>query len=97
MFFGGAGICASCFCNESKNASAVSTTVVVYSILLQMISRVGDKFEHLKYTTPLTLFDTDGLGAGDREAWIMCAVLYAAGIILMGVGIVRFSKRDLPL
>ncbi|WP_171031713.1 ABC transporter permease [[Clostridium] hylemonae] len=97
VFFGGAGICASCFCNESKNASAVSTTVVVYSILLQMISRVGDKFEHLKYATPLTLFDTDGLGAGDREAWIMCAVLYAAGIILMGVGIVRFSKRDLPL
>lgn len=97
VFFGGAGMCASCVCNESKNASAISTAVVVYSLLLQMISRVGEKFESLKYATPLTLFDIDGLSAGDGEAWLMCAVLYVAGIVLMAAGIARFSRRDLPL
>lgn len=97
VFFGGACFCASCFFNESKNASAVSTAVVVYSILLQMISQVGDKFENVKYATPLTLFDVSGLGAGDKQAMSMCAVLYAAGLLLAAVGIVRFSKRDLPL
>ena len=97
VFFGGACFCASCICNESKNSSAISTAVVVYSILLQMISQAGEKFENVKYATPLTLFDVDGLSAGDGKAWLMAAVLYLAGILLMGTGILRFCKRDLPL
>lgn len=97
VFFGGGCFCASCFCNESKNSSAISTAIVVYSILVQMISQVGEKFENVKYATPLTLFDVKGLSAGDTDAWIGCVVLYAVGIILMGIGVVRFSKRDLPL
>lgn len=97
VFFAGACFCASCCCNESKTSSAVSTTVIVYSILVQMISQAGEMFESVKYATPLTLFDVGGLSAGDASAWTACAVLYAAGVVLMGVGIVRFSKRDLPL
>ena len=97
VFFGGTCFCASCCSNETKTSSAVSTTVVVYSILLQMISQVVDKFEKVKYATPITLFDIDGLAAGDGKAWIMCGILYLAGILLMGIGIIRFSKRDLPL
>lgn len=97
MFFGGACFCASCFFNESKYSSAISTTVIVYSLLLQMLSRVGEKFENLKYATPLTLFDIDGLSAGDTQAWLTCGALYIAGILLMGIGIARFSRRDLSL
>lgn len=97
VFFGGACFCASCFFNESKTSTSVGTAVVVYSVLLQMISQVGDKFEKLKYATPLTLFDVDGLAAGKSEAWVFCVILYVVGFVLMGVGIVRFSKRDLPL
>ena len=74
VFFGGACFCASCICNESKNSSAISTAVVVYSILVQMISQAGEKFENVKYATPLTLFDVDGLSAGDGKAWLMAAV-----------------------
>lgn len=97
VFFGGACFCASCFCNESKNSSSISTGIVVYSILVQMISQAGEKFENIKYATPLTLFDIDGLSAGDGSAWGMCAVLYLAGFLLMGIGIARFNRRDLPL
>lgn len=97
VFFGGVGFCASCFCNESKNASGISAAVVVYSLLVQMLSRVGEKFENVKYATPLTLFDVDRLCAGESEAFITCTILYIAGIVLMGIGIIRFSKRDLPL
>ena len=70
---------------------------MVYSVLVQMISQVGEKFEDVKYITPLTLFNVDGLSAGDAKAWVTCAVLYAVGLLLMGIGIIRFSKRDLPL
>lgn len=97
IFFGGACFCASCFFNESKTASAIGTGVVVYSLLMQMLSRVGERFEFLKYATPLTLFDVDGLCAGDAKAWLGCAALYAAGIACTVIGIVRFDRRDLPL
>lgn len=97
VFFAGACFCASCFCNESKNSSAVSTAIVVYTILVQMLSQAGDKFENLKYATPLTLFQIKGLIVSDTQAWAACAVLYIVGLVLMGVGIARFSKRDLPL
>ena len=63
----------------------------------KMLSRVGDKFEFLRYATPLTLFDVDGLCAGDAKAWLGCAALYAAGIACTVIGIVRFDRRDLPL
>lgn len=97
VFFAGACFCASCFFNESKNSSAVGTAIVVYSVLVQMISQVGERFENVKYATPLTLFQIKGLSAGDGKAWVACAVLYAVGFLLMGVGIVQFSRRDLPL
>lgn len=97
VFLGGACFCVSCFSNESKVSSAISTGVVVYSILVQMISQVGEKFKNLKYATPLTLFNIEGLSAGNNEAWLSCVVLYIVGFVLMGIGIVRFSRRDLPL
>lgn len=97
LFFGGACFLASCIFNESKNALGAGTAVVVYSILLQMISQVGDKFEKLKYLTPVTLFDIDGLAASQSSAWISCGILYLSGILLMVLGILLFERRDLPV
>jgi ABC-2 type transport system permease protein len=97
VFFGGACFCFSCFCNESRISSLTGTAIVAYTILVQMISQVGDKFEKLKYVTAVTLFDTSGLCSGDKKAWAMCAILYGTGIFMTGVGIWRFCKRDLPL
>lgn len=97
VFFGGASFCASCFVNESSISSGISTAIVVYTLLVQMLSRVGDKFENLKYATPLTLFDIEGLSAGDARAWLMCGALYIAGLALMAVGIIRFSRRNLSI
>ena len=97
LFFGGAGFFVSCLSNESRHAVGFTSVVVVYTILVQMISQVGDKFENLKYITPVTLFDVEGLSLGEAKAWIMCAVLYLTGIALICAGIVKFNRRDLPL
>lgn len=97
VFLAGVCFCASCVFNESKTSTGIGTAIVVYAILAQMISRVGEKFENVKYATPLTLFDIDGLSAGDGQAWLMCGVLYGVGILLMLVGIGRFCRRNLPL
>lgn len=97
VFFAGICFMVSCIFNDSKIVSGINAGVVIYSYLVQMISQVGEKFEMLKYVTPITLFQPDGLAAGDGQAWLACAVLYLVGIGAMIGGIVMFSRRNLPL
>ena len=65
-------------------------------ILIQMLSQVGEDMEFLKYLTPMTLFDPKAIAAGNGELW-MTAVLYLGGVLLYGLGITIFSKKDLSL
>lgn len=97
LFFGGVCFLSSCLFNDTKRAYGIASGVVIYSILLQMISQVGDKAENLKYATPLTLFSIDGLTAGEASAYGKCAILYIAGIVFMALGVWKFSRRNLPL
>ncbi len=94
-----AGVCffMSCIFNESKWSLGCSTAVFVYALLVQMISQVGDKFEKLKYATPLTLFQTDGLIEGTHEAWMTCGIMYIVGIVFFTAGALIFKKRDIPV
>lgn len=95
LFLGGFCFCVSCIFDDAKYASGIGAGVVIASILLQMISQVGEKFEKIKYATPLTLFDSNGLAAGNTQAMQLCVVLYAAGVLLFASGIVIFGKRNI--
>lgn len=95
--FGGICFFCSCMFNESRVSTGIGAGIFIYSILVQMLARVGDKFANIKYATPLTLFDTKGLAAGDASAWITCAVLYGIGILLIIGGISGFTRRNLSL
>ena len=97
VFLGGVCFLFSCLFNDSRRATGIGAAVVVYSVLVQMVSQVGEKFENVKYATPLTLFDINGLTAADGDAWLACAALYVSGILLMALGIAVFSRRNLPL
>ena len=97
LFFGGICFFFSCIFNESRYCTGASAALVVYSILVQMISQVGDKFEKLKYITPLTLFDTAGLTAGENNAWIGCIILYIVGILCFVLGIRIFRNKNLSI
>lgn len=97
IFIGGICFLVSCIFNDSKQVSSINAGIIIYSYLIQMISQVGDKFEVLKYATPLILFDAEGLAASQTEAWIGTAVLYGAGFVFMILGIRIFSKKNLPL
>lgn len=97
LFLGGICFFFSCFFNESKYCTGASAGIVIYSILIQMISQVGDKFENLKYVTPLTLFDTDGLAQSASKAWVGCGILYIIGILAFLMGIRVFSHKNLSI
>lgn len=97
ILFGGVCFFASCLCNDSKISTGISAGIVIYSVLVQMISQVGDKFENLKYATPLTLFNAKELAAGNADAWVTCGILYIVGIAFLAAGGIGFCKRNLPI
>lgn len=97
FFFSGLCFFSSSVLKESRLASAFGAGCIIAFILVQMVSQVGDKFDMLKYLTPLTLFDTDGLKAVQGDAIFMMVLLYVIGLIFFCAAIKIFDKRDLSL
>ncbi len=97
IMFGGVCFFFSCIFNESKFSSGFGTAFIVYTLLLQMLSQVGDKFNFLKYFTPITLFQPEQLSVGNTGAWIECIIMFMVGIIFYILGTTIFTRRDLPI
>lgn len=97
IFISGLCFCSSSVFSDTKLSNGIGAGCVIAFVLIQMISQVGEKFETLKYLTPLTLFQTDELIAGKSQAVLAFLVLYIMGIVLFGVGITIFCKRDLSI
>lgn len=97
VFFGGLAFLCSCLFNETRLAAGIAAGLCVLFVLIQMLSQVGDTFDWLHLCTPLTLFDTDGLLAGDSGAIGRLLILYGWGSSMYCLGAVAFSRRDLPL
>ncbi len=97
VFLAGVCFCASCIFNDSKGAIGIGAGLAIAFLLIQMVFQVGKKFEFLKYFTPMTLFDADGIIAGEARAVGMFCILYAAGIVLFIIGIEVFCKRDISV
>ena len=96
LFLSGLCFLGSCLFSEARYALGVGGGLSILFILIQMLSQVGEDMEFLKYLTPMTLFDPKAIAAGNGELW-MTAVLYLGGILLYGLGITIFSKKDLSL
>ena len=96
LFLSGLCFCTACLWSEPRLATGVGAGACIAFVLLQMLSRVGEKFEWLKYATPLTLFDPQGLIGGEPSAVWRFLLLYTGGLALYGVGIAVFCRRDIP-
>jgi len=92
------GICffASCISNDTKRSFAIGAGIPVTFFLIQMLANLGDKLENLKYLTIFTLFNTSDIIAG-KSVVFPILILVAVAIVLYGIGIYIFSKRDLPI
>lgn len=97
LFFAGLCFFSSCTFNDTRLSYGLGGGLSVLFVLIQMISQVGEKFENLKYLTPLTLFSQEQLANGDSSAYLGIIVLYILGIALFIIGIKIFNKRDLSL
>jgi len=97
LFIGGICFLCSCIFNDSKYAVGVGAGIPALGFILQMMANAGKELENVKYATFFTLFDSDGIIAGEPGGvWGMLA-LFAGAIVLFSSAIVIFSKKDLHI
>lgn len=97
LFFSGICFCSSCLFDDSKYAVGTGAGITIAFVLLKMISQVGDAAGFLKYLTPITLFDTQGLIDGKMSAYAGMAGLYLMALLFYAAGGIRFCKRDIAV
>lgn len=92
----GIGFFASCLFNDTKSSLMVGAGLPVIFLVIQMISDVGEKTRFLKNFTMFTLFDSDKIISGESYIPQFIALIVVA-MVMYGLGINIFKKRDLPL
>lgn len=94
-----AGICflSSCAFSEAKHSIAVGAGVPTLMYIIKMLANMGGSSEKMKYLTFFSLFNPEGLAAGEAEAFIYAAILFVGAIVMFALGITAFSKKDLHI
>jgi ABC-2 type transport system permease protein len=65
--------------------------------VLQMLANTGGTAEKFKYVTFFTLFNPDGIIAGETGAVAGIVILFAGAVALFGAGIAVFRRKDLHI
>lgn len=88
--------CASCIFNSSKYSLIFGAGIPLYFFVINMVIKLSDDLEFLKYVTLNTLFNTRNIlsGSGYGKEFLTMGMLAA---MLYVTGIVWFQKKDLPL
>jgi ABC-2 type transport system permease protein len=97
LFIGGVCFLCSCLFNESKYSTGFGAGIPALMFIIQMLGSAGGKAENAKYVTFFTLFNPDGLIAGDVGAVSGLFILFIGAIVLFGAAIAVFSKKDLHI
>lgn len=97
LFIGGICFLASCVFSEPKYSIGFGAGIPGVMYVLQMLANVGDKAENAKYFSLFTLFNPEGIAAGENNAVIGAVVLFGGAIVLFTAGIMVFGKKDLHI
>jgi hypothetical protein len=84
FFIGGVSFFCSCFFSEAKHNLGFGAGIPFMMFALQLLSNVGGYAENAKYFTFFTLFDPDGLIAGESGAIVGIIILFAGAVLLFG-------------
>lgn len=95
FFIAAVCFCASCLFSETKYSIAFGAGIPALMYVLQMLSNVGEKAEFAKYFTAFTLFDANGIAAGEAGAALGAVWLLLGAAVLNTVGCVAFCRKDL--
>lgn len=94
LFFAGLCFLSAVSFNRTGAALWVGGGICIASILVQMVSQVGDAFESLGRATPLALFDAGGIAASSGDAVAGACALAGCGIACLALAAAVFCRRD---
>ena len=97
LFMGGICFLASCGCSDAKYSIGVGAGIPILMYVLKMLANMGGKAEKAKYVTFFTLFDPEGIVAGESGALAGTLILLVGGIALFLLGIALFNRKDLHI
>ena len=95
LFIGSICFLFSCLCSDVKYSIAFGAGIPAFMYVLQMLANTGGKAEKIKYFTFFTLFSPDHLLAGENNAGVGIAVLFAGAIVLYISGMIVFDRKEL--
>ncbi len=97
LFIGGICFFCSCVFSSTKYSVGFGAGVPALAFVIQMLANAGPALDGAKYATFFTLFDPNGVTAGEAGALWGMAVLFAGALLLFGGAIAVFSKKDLHI
>lgn len=97
LFLGGICFLASCLFSDAKYSVGFVAGIPALMYVLQMLANSGGKAENAKYFTAFTLFDANGLAAGETAALGGAFALLAGAVALYAIGITVFCRKDLHI
>lgn len=95
LFISGLSFFFSCLFSDTRWSLGLGTGLPVLFLLMDMLSRVGEKLAVLRYLTPFSLYDPLALLKGGQAPQVLALLL--AGLVFYGAGLAVFDKKDLPL
>jgi len=92
----GISFLASCSANLTKNSLAFGAGIPLAFFVFKTVADMGDSLAGFKYATLNSLYDPQAIANGGSFG-MQFAVLAVVGLVLYGVGIEVFKRKDLPL
>ena len=94
-----AGICFifSCIFNEEKYSLAFGAGINILAYLFQMVRNFGTDFENLKYLTFFSLYSPRDIAEGSTDSYLGMIILTVGAVILFGLSVIIFKKKDVPV
>lgn len=99
LFFavGGISFLISSLANDEKKALGISGIIAFGFFSLDMLGKISDKIDWLRNITIYSLFRPSDIVTGKADLIQTSIILSLIGIVTIGIGILIFRKRDLPL
>ena len=97
LFIGGICFLFSCLFSDTKYSIGFGAGIPALAFVIQMMVNAGEKLRNAKYATFFTLFNPDGIAAGEAGAIGGVVVLFTGAVALFSTAIAVFCKRDLHL
>lgn len=97
LLIGGICFLSSCIFSDTKYSIAFGAGIPAFMYVLQMLANVGGDAEGAKYFTFFTLFNPDGIIAGESSAAVGVQILFIGAVVLYVLGIMIFARKDLHI